>query len=422
MARRRKWRDAVEMIEGEMAERNVPLGAWAGSAVIAAVGRARQWEKALELLHRIDKPNAACFTAAAGACGRCNEGEAALSLLDEMDALGVVPDSRALQTVAWAAGRGSGWTASLATLRRLRADGYAVDAADFLGVALAVCEDDDAIYSMLRSAKDEGIDVDPLTFYSAVLQGWQGTSAAPHIIAASMLRGLASGDLPLTSDLRAWNLLCEVALEDIDDDILEGEEEDEEEANASVEEPDWQALQAWLDDDGDGKAAADAEEAHEDEEDDEVLQLIDAAYSKAIEEGIVRHWATDLRAFDNLDDEMLDEMLDNLDDDEPAVVLDLHGFSVSLARAAMRHVLIAELLDKGIDHAGPESDIVVITGRGRGSGDEGAVLGPAVVRMLREEAEPPIEAHSVRGNEGRLRIKRASLEKWLEANRAEYRE
>ena len=143
-----------------------------------------------------------------------------------------------------------------------------------------------------------------------------------------------------------------------------------------------------------------------------MLILIDAAYSKAVRDGALSHWsaAEGVRTADT-----------NVDEAAVGDALDLHGYSVPLARAAMRHVLISELLDHEIDRAGPDSDLLVITGRGKGSGEEGAVLGPAVLRMLSEEAEPPIAAYSVPGNEGRVRIDRESLRQWLAAN-AEHRE
>ena len=164
-----------------------------------------------------------------GVCVAALEGTAALALLDEMEERGVQPDARCLQTIAWAAGRGDGWSAALATLRRMRSEGHVVDAADFLGVALAVCEGEVATFALLNAARDEGVDVDPLSFYSAVVQGWQGqTGQTPAEASVSVLRGLASGQLFLTSDLRAWNLLCEAATDASEpSEEVEAEEDDE---------------------------------------------------------------------------------------------------------------------------------------------------------------------------------------------------
>ena len=383
MARAHQWRRALELIDGEMTGKGMRVGAYAGCAVITALGRHRQWERALELLHAIDRPNVACFTAAAGACGRCGEGEAALALLDEMDFLGIVPDPRALQTVAWAAGRGSGWTASLATLRRLRADGYAVEPADFLGVALAVCEDEDATFAMLRAAADEGIAVDALTFYSAVLQGWQGAATVtPSDTAASMLRGLAAGELPLTSDLRAWNLLCEVALEAADFAVEEGfgddddEEEDEEEEEAA------------------GNTAMDESEVGA--RVSEIEELIDDAYRQGVAEGVLDCWVGG-------------------GESDATKAIDLHGHSVPMARAAVRHTLEALRAKHALNRGSNAKPLLVITGQGRRSSSE-AVLGPAVLQLVREELSPPVTAQSVPGNDGRLVLDGESVQQWMEAN------
>ena len=115
-----------------------------------------------------------------------------------MDAMGIVPDGRALQTVAWAAARGGEWTEALVTLRRLRsAGGQPLAPAEFLGVALSVCESIEATFALLRAAAADGIEVDPLTYYTAVVQGWQGATALPPAeTAVAMLRGLADGTCP----------------------------------------------------------------------------------------------------------------------------------------------------------------------------------------------------------------------------------
>jgi DNA-nicking Smr family endonuclease len=352
---------------------------------------------------------------------------------------------------------------------------------------------------MLRTARDDGLDIDAFTFYSAVLQGWQGASAAPADAAASMLRGLGSGELPLTSDLRAWNLLCETALDDQSDALvaLRGDDEDEaaaawfdgpemeeamvEEATAEevvveevmvedamveeveaeeveagaraqkaeadkVETADIGAVGAEAEAAAEVAAAAAAEAAAEAAH-SATVSLIDGAYRRAVAEGALAHWVADGSA------------------------LDLHGFSVPMARAAMRHMMSELLLGSGPVESGErlaepeggaaeggateggateggvaeggaaeggaaeggavereeelaereerlgEAGLLVITGRGKGSGLD-AVLGPAVLHMLAHEAHPPIPAAMVPGNDGRLRIDGAGLRNWVAANRA----
>ena len=95
-----------------------------------------------------------------------------------------------------------------------------------------------------------------------------------------MLRGLASGELPPTDDLRAWNLLCDVAL---DTEAWEEEEEDDDLEN--YEEEDGMLLEVK------------EEEGYDEELDvDEVLDVafiqrsIDEAYAKAVAEGVLSHW------------------------------------------------------------------------------------------------------------------------------------
>ena len=405
-SRAHMWRQALELIDDEMAPRGIALDSYAGSAVITSLARSsgRQWCKALELLRRIHSPNVACFTAAAGVCGRLG-GYGRLALLDELEERGVQPDARCLQTIAWAAGRGEGWSAALATLRRMRSEGHVVDAADFLGVALAVCEGEVATFTLLNAARDEGVDVDPLSFYSAVVQGWQGqTGQTPAEASVSVLRGLASGQLFLTSDLRAWNLLCEAATDASEpSEEVEAEEDDEQgEGDADAR-------------DNGGEAAApdalsQAEVGAGQGLSEDVLTLVDKAYTRAVDEGVLDPW------------------LAPPDGDAPHSAVDLHGYSAVLARSAVRHVLArlqAEAPLRDGDAASPrkplaldaDGSFTIITGRGLGSTDA-AVLGP-VVRAYLAGLSPPVTAHTVDGNDGRLRVDPESLQRWLSAKEHE---
>ena len=53
-------------------------------------------------------------------------------------------------------------------------------------------------------------------------------------------------------------------------------------------------------------------------------------------------------------------------------------------------------------------------GQGRGSVSGATVIQPAIQLMLLNEFNPPIDAAVARGNRGRLVIKAAALQKWLE--------
>ena len=74
-----------------------------------------------------------------------------------------------------------------------------------------------------------------------------------------------------------------------------------------------------------------------------------------------------------------------------------------------------ELRDESRGGASIDDQLLVITGRGKGSTTE-AVIGPAVLRVLRDELTPPVTADVVRGNDGRLQVDGASLRRWLAAN------
>ncbi|KOO25776.1 conserved unknown protein [Chrysochromulina tobinii] len=407
LAARRQPKVVAKLVQDEIRPRGLRLGPFSGSAVISAFGAAKQWRAAVGALELIEEPNAACFTAAAAACGRSRQSSAALELLDRMEAVGVVPDGRALQTIAWAAARGGEYAASLATLRRLRtSDGRPLAPADSLGVALSVCESMEAIFELIRAAEASGLAVDPLTLYQVVLEGWaagaEGTAQSPVAAAASLLRGLGDGSLPAHGDGagdrdEALDAMIEAAddadeaLDDVEAELgsrYDDDEEDEEE-------------DAFVDNDDGGEGFA------FEEDDDEgggelwllpvahVEALLDRAYAKMVTAGQLSPWTAE-------------------------AMLDLHGYSVALAGAAIRYVLRtlahehAERAALGAVDGGRCADgLVVITGRGRGSGEEGPQLGSAVLELLAHGLDPPIEARVLAGNEGRVNLDGESLQRWL---------
>jgi pentatricopeptide repeat domain-containing protein 1 len=454
LAARRQPKVVAKLVQDEIRPRGLRLGPFSGSAVISAFGAAKQWRAAVGALELIEEPNAACFTAAAAACGRSRQSSAALELLDRMEAVGVVPDGRALQTIAWAAARGGEYAASLATLRRLRtSDGRPLAPADSLGVALSVCESMEAIFELIRAAEASGLAVDPLTLYQVVLEGWaagaEGTAQSPVAAAASLLRGLGDGSLPAHGDVRALNLLAEVATysdleddEEYEDEEDEDEDEEDEEADADEEEVVLEgagdrdeALDAMIEAADDADEALDDVEAElgsrydDDEEDEEEDAFVDNddggegfAFEEDDDEGGGELWLLPVAHVEALLDRAYAKMVTagQLSPWTAEAMLDLHGYSVALAGAAIRYVLRtlahehAERAALGAVDGGRCADgLVVITGRGRGSGEEGPQLGSAVLELLAHGLDPPIEARVLAGNEGRVNLDGESLQRWL---------
>jgi len=90
-------------------------------------------------------------------------------------------------------------------------------------------------------------------------------------------------------------------------------------------------------------------------------------------------------------------------------MLDLHQFSVPMAKIAVRSYMEALLTKK---QESSITDAVFIVGQGKGSDDGKPVLLPAVVKLLLEEYR--INASVDEFNMGRLRISKESLESFIE--------
>lgn len=95
--------------------------------------------------------------------------------------------------------------------------------------------------------------------------------------------------------------------------------------------------------------------------------------------------------------------------------LDLHGMSAAIAHSAVRVSLQKEIVgSQSYDGNTMARDVLIITGRGRRSGEMfRPVLRPEVQRMLTEEFYPPLGSQSIPGNMGALVVSSGDIDGWL---------
>lgn len=104
--------------------------------------------------------------------------------------------------------------------------------------------------------------------------------------------------------------------------------------------------------------------------------------------------------------------------DHKQLKLDLHGMSAAVAHAAVRVSLQNETMASNGGKARSTRDVLIITGRGRSSGERfRPVLRPEVQRMLTEEFYPPLGTSSIPGNMGALLVPSKDIKGWLDHQR-----
>ncbi|CAE8638507.1 unnamed protein product [Polarella glacialis] len=110
---------------------------------LRALGRARQWQAGLELLHGLVvgagglRPDAVVLCAAIGAVGWGRQWAAALQLMEQLDAAGLDADVWCCNSAISACSKGRAWAAAVALLLDLRHRGLKADMVSFSGVVEA---------------------------------------------------------------------------------------------------------------------------------------------------------------------------------------------------------------------------------------------------------------------------------------------
>ena len=94
-------------------------------------------------------------------------------------------------------------------------------------------------------------------------------------------------------------------------------------------------------------------------------------------------------------------------------VMDLHQFSVAMAKIAVRTAMDSLLL-KNTSHD-VSKDFVIVLGKGKGSVDGKIKLMPSIRNLLKEEYS--LEAHIETSNAGRIRIKSNDLKSFVDTRR-----
>lgn len=127
------------------------------------------------------------------------------------------------------------------------------------------------------------------------------------------------------------------------------------------------------------------------------LGLLDRYYQQGLKSGVLSHFAKDQSIAPN------------------STVVDLHGWSTALARAALRNIM--QEYQSQYAEGFPVRGLTILTGKGYSKNTP--ILRPAVTRMLQTEFNPPL-AFSVKN--GVITIDKANVRHWIEMqNRREVR-
>ncbi|CAM9162008.1 unnamed protein product [Discosporangium mesarthrocarpum] len=403
------------------------------SAALSACARRHKWKEALRLLQEMQKegiePNDYSYSAAMWACINAQEPQRALSLfqkaaMDPPRAKGVArssgPGAPLSQECYFAAvtacDRAGDFMRAQSIIQDMRAQGIRGNLAIY-NLALSMCErfgDADTPKKLLGMMREDRV-TPSVVSCNRVIAAFERTGNwrdAVLVLNAMLVGGIRPTVYTLCSTLRACCLGDSPARASEVLDSLRGN------MGGAVTLPVYNTLICSFHSDG-------------------MYNLADHFYKLACKEGAISHWCQEggeekspepfLEGVEkegtgwNDSRERLSGQHDGGRGGDAGVavemgVMDLHGYSLPLAHAAVRCALEEMWVRSGGGALGV-GDLTIITGVGRGSLYAfQPVLRPEVQRMLMEEFYPPLDSATEPQNPGRVIISQASIQVWLEHN------
>ncbi|CAM9091252.1 unnamed protein product [Chrysoparadoxa australica] len=369
-----RWELALELLEG-MKARGLVRSTVSYNGVLKAAAGAGAWQVCLKLLREMEdrsvKREQATFSIAISACGAGDQWGMATELLKEMQALGLTPSVACYSSAIDVCGRCGQWARAWELINEMKAKGLGPSLVNY-NIVIAGCgkakqwekslemltriKEDDLVPDVVSwsSAIDALVKVDKLEMAMELLAEMQDEGVQPNLYAFT---SLMDGYGRLGEWKRALELFKQLK-----------------ESGLSPSFVTYSTLISCLD--GAGEHA----KANE-------------LYSAGISAGHFTHW-------------------------KGAGLVDFHEFTRGMSRVAIRNIfgdMVAGLVQAyGSDlyRHDPSTDLIIITGVGKGSKGGKGLLGDVVVEYLAEQFA--IAAVPVVGNAGRLVVESKQLISWLE--------
>jgi len=369
-ARDHQWKQSLSFLS-DMRNNGIIPNIVSYNVCLSALEKSKKWSIAVELMKEIRQfgipLQAITYNTVISACAKSRKMSVCEELHKQMIQDGFKPDQFTYSSLLNGYRKVRNWSAMFKIADEMKANGVRFDAVIYSTVigACADAEECERAFSFFEEMKANGIKPNEIV-YSCVLRACNNILLVDKLLRDMAIDGVEKNSVVFTSAINVAHKYGEIAdaTRWFDQMIAEGIK------------PDWVAYLSLF----------------------EVLnksknnELLDKYYEQGCSSGVLSHYSKDNKMSSN------------------STVLDFHGWSTALARAALRHVLKQCQADyeKGFRIKG----LNIFTGKGYAKSNP--VLRPAVTRMLQTEFNPPL-AFDV--NNGVITVDSANIVHWIQRQR-----
>jgi len=314
---------------------------------LSALEKAKKWREAVDLMKEIRQTGiplqVITYNTVISACAKARKMNVCEEIFNVMKQDGFQPDGFTFSSLLNGYRKVRNWDAMFRLCDEMKARLVPLDAVIYSTV-IGACADagqSEKAFELFLEMKKNNIKPNEIV-YSCVLRACNNVQTVDNLLHEMKVHGVQKNSVVFTSAINVAHKYGDVgdATRWFDQMLEEGIK------------PDWVAYMSLF------------EVINSTPDSD---RLLDTYYLKGLESGVLNHFAKD-------------QLRDTL-------VLDLHGWSTALARAALRNTM-KEYQTK-FDNGFPIEGLKILTGKGYSKNTP--VLRPAVTRMLQKEFMPPLD-------------------------------
>jgi len=365
-ARDHQWKQSLNFLN-DMRRNGIIPNIVSYNVCLSALEKAKKWAIAVDLMKDIQTLGVPLqvitYNTVISACAKSRKMNVCEEIHQQMKIDGFKPDAFTYSSLLNGYRKVRNWKAMFQVVDEMKTTGVQFDAVIYSTVigACADAGESSRAFQLFEEMKTDGVKPNEIV-YSCVLRACDNVLTVDKLLNEMKMNGVQKNSVVFTSAINVAHKFGDVsdATRWFDQMLAEGIK------------PDWVAYMSLF-------------EVLNQSND---LDLLDSYYQLGLKSGVLSHFAKDQTIAPN------------------STVVDLHGWSTALARAALRNLM--QEFQSQFESGFPVRGLTILTGKGYSKNTP--ILRPAVTRMLQTEFNPPL-AFSVKN--GTISIDKPEIVHWI---------